>query len=323
MNPNRTPGAAAPRPGSTPRACPDCQRRSHLLARLAPYIEKACCAAPAPGVRELLTLDNEGLCAVVAPRQGEQLLACVESLDEPVLDGLLEAARCWAVCRHEDGFPEALREVPDAPWALIGRGNPAHLEGLSREKAVTIAGSRRATTYGREVARSLGRDLAEEGIVVLSGLAFGIDACAHRGALETGRTFAVLGSGADFAYPASHRALWRQIGERGLVLSELPPGTGAWRWTFPARNRILAGLAGMTFVVEAAERSGSMITAEAARLLGRKVGAVPGPVNSRASAGSNGLLARGAYVVREAQDVLDALAGVDDLGGLDREGPNG
>ena len=137
-------------------------------------------------------------------------------------------------------------------------------------------------------------------MTVVSGLAFGIDACAHRGALEAGRTVAVLGCGADVAYPASHRSLWRRIQERGLVLSELPPGTGAWRWAFPARNRIMAALAGMTVVVEAAQRSGSLITADLAADLGRDLGAVPGPVTSRVSAGSNDLLAGGACLVRDA-----------------------
>jgi DNA processing protein len=145
--------------------------------------------------------------------------------------------------------------------------------------------------------------------VVVSGLAFGIDACAHRGALDAGRTVAVLGCGPDVAYPAAHRSLWRRVQETGLVLSELPPGTGAWRWTFPARNRVMAALAGMTVVVEAAERSGSLITADLAADLGRDLGAVPGPVNSRISAGPNNLLAGGACLVRDAQDVLDAMLG--------------
>ncbi len=119
----------------------------------------------------------------------------------------------------------------------------------------------------------------------------------------------MLGCGADVSYPATHRSLWRRIQERGLVLSELPPGTGAWRWSFPARNRIMAALAGMTVVVEAAERSGSLITADLAADLGRDLGAVPGPVNSRASAGPNALLAGGACLVRGAEDVLDAMLG--------------
>ena len=152
-------------------------------------------------------------------------------------------------------------------------------------------------------------------------MAFGIDACAHRGALDTGRTVAVLGCGADVAYPASHRSLWRRIQERGLVLSELPPGTGAWRWSFPARNRIMAALAGMTVVVEAAQRSGSLITADLAADLGRDLGAVPGPVTSRTSAGPNDLLAGGACLVRDAQDVLDAMLGPGAGRGRARSGP--
>ena len=144
---------------------------------------------------------------------------------------------------------------------------------------------------------------------VLSGMAFGIDACAHRGALESGRSVAVLGCGPDVAYPAAHRSLWRRIQENGLVLSELPPGTGAWRWSFPARSRIMAALAGLTVVVEAAEGSGSLGTAEIAADLGREVGAVPGPVSSRVSAGPNCLLSDGANVVRGAEDVLDVLLG--------------
>jgi DNA processing protein len=183
------------------------------------------------------------------------------------------------------------------------------LEQLAPEGAVTVVGARRASTYGREVARELGRELAAAGLVVVSGLAFGIDGCAHRGALEAGLTVAVLGCGADVAYPAAHRSLWRRIGECGLVLSELPPGTGPWRWTFPARNRIMAALAGMTVVVEAAERSGSLITADLAADLGRDLGAVPGPVGSRLSVAPHNLLAGGACLVRDAQDVLDAMLG--------------
>ena len=180
---------------------------------------------------------------------------------------------------------------------------------LSPEETVTVVGARRASTYGREVARELGRELASAGLVVVSGLAFGIDACAHRGALDGGLTVAVLGCGADVAYPAAHRSLWRRVGEDGLVLSELPPGCGAWRWAFPARNRIMAALSGMTVVVEAAERSGSLITADLAADLGRDLGAVPGPVGSRLSVAPNNLLAGGACLVRDAQDVLDAMLG--------------
>lgn len=294
------------RPVPKPRACPECLRRGRLLAILAPYIEKVTIAASGAPVGDLLCLRNEDLAHSVAPAAAERLLGEVGAISERALTDPLEAAACWASCRHDPLYPESLWEAADAPWCLYGRGDPALLAELAEPSGVvTIVGARRATSYGREVARSLARDLAAAGITVVSGMAFGIDACAHRGALETGRTVAVLGCAADVAYPASHRSLWRRVQENGIVLSELPPGTGAWRWSFPARNRIMAAMAGMTVVVEAAERSGSLLTAEIAGNLGREVGAVPGPVNSRVSAGTNDLLADGASLIRNADDVLN------------------
>jgi DNA processing protein len=292
-----------------PEACPDCLRRSRLLAHLAPYIEKVATGAPGQRSPELLRLGNEELADAVAPKVAHQVLAQVAAVSRGRLQADLEAAGCWACCRHDPAFPVGLFDADDAPWALIGRGDPGLLGRLTPDGSVTVVGARRASTYGRQVARELGRELAAAGFVVVSGLAFGIDACAHRGALDGGLTVAVLGCGADVAYPASHRSLWRQICESGLVLSELPPGAGVWRWTFPARNRIMAALAGMTVVVEAAERSGSLITADLAADLGRDLGAVPGPVGSRLSVVPNNLLAGGACLVRDAQDVLDAMLG--------------
>jgi DNA processing protein len=280
-----------------------------LLAELAPYIERIATGAPGARSPELLRLSDQELAAVAAPHDAAEILDRVGRVGERRLYAELAAAECWACCRHEFGFPDGLEDAADAPRALIGRGDPALLERLRPDAAVTVVGARRASSYGREVAGELARELAAAGLVVISGLAFGIDACAHRGALEAGLTVAVLGCGPDVAYPAAHRSLWRRIGESGLVLSELPPGTGAWRWTFPARNRIMAALAGMTVVVEAAERSGSLITADLAADLGRDLGAVPGPVGSRLSAGPNNLLAGGACVIRDAQDVLDAMLG--------------
>lgn len=292
-----------------PEACADCLRRSRLLAHLAPYIEKIATGAPGQRSPELLRLGNEDLADAVAPKVASQVLAQIAAVPEDRLQTDLEVAGCWASCRHDPTFPVGLCDADDAPWALIGRGDSGLLGRLTPDGSVTIVGARRASTYGREVARELGRELAAAGLVVVSGLAFGIDACAHRGALDGGLTVAVLGCGADVAYPAAHRSLWRQIGECGLVLSELPPGAGAWRWTFPARNRIMAALSGMTVVVEAAERSGSLITADLAVNLGRDLGAVPGPVGSRLSVAPNNLLAGGACLVRDAQDVLDAMLG--------------
>lgn len=292
-----------------PRACPDCLRRSWLLALLGPYVERIATGSPGSRSPELLRLGNEDLVAVAAPQVGTQLLARIAALTERALAEELAAADCWACCRHADLYPAGLRDAADAPWALVGRGDAGLLAALEPFGTVTIVGARRATSYGREVARGLGRELAAAGMVVVSGLAFGIDGCAHRGAIDGGRTVAVLGCGPDNAYPAAHRSLWRRIAEEDLVLSEFPPGAAPWRWTFPARNRIMAALAGMTVVVEGAARSGSLITADLAMDLGRDLGAVPGPVTSRASAGPNNLLAGGACVVRDAQDVLDAMLG--------------
>jgi DNA processing protein len=304
----------------SPTACPDCLRRAWLLGLLGPYIEKIATGSVGSRSPELLRLGSEDLVEAAAPKVGAQLLGRVAAIPEGQFAAELEQARCWACCRHGDLYPVGLRDAADAPWALIGRGDPGLLAGLEPFGAVTVVGSRRATSYGREVARELGRELAAAGMIVISGLAFGIDACAHRGALDGGRTIAILGCGADVAYPAAHRSLWRQIGEQGLLLSELPPGAAPRRWTFPARNRIMAAMAGMTVVVEAAARSGSLITADLAADLGRDLGAVPGPVTSRASVGPNGLLAGGACLVRDAQDVLDAMLGVG-VRRLDRSGP--
>lgn len=304
-----------------PQACPECLRRSWLLALLGPYLERLATGEPGSRSPELLRLSNEDLVEVAAPKVGAQLIGRVEATSERQLDEELVAGRCWACCRHGDLYPAQLREADDAPWALIGRGDPGLIDGLESFGAVTVVGARRATSYGREIARELGRELATAGLTVVSGLAFGIDACAHRGALDAaGRTIAVLGCGPDIAYPAAHRSLWRRVSEQGLVLSEFPPGAAPWRWTFPARNRIMAALAGMTVVVEGATRSGSLITADLAADLGRDLGAVPGPVTSRASAGPNALLAGGACVVRSAQDVLDALLGAG-AKRIERSGP--
>ena len=177
--------------------------------------------------------------------------------------------------------------------------------------AVAIVGARRAGQDGLEVARGLGRGLAAAGVPVVSGMALGIDSAAHAGALEGGGpTLAVLASGADVPYPPSKRGLYRAIVARGAAVSEMPPGFRPFRWCFPARNRTIAGLASLTIVVEATERSGSLITAELAQDLGRAVGAVPGPVGVARAAGSNALLRDGALVIRHAQDALDEALGI-------------
>ena len=176
---------------------------------------------------------------------------------------------------------------------------------------MTIVGSRRASSYGLGVAEELGRLLAAAGLVVVSGMARGIDAAAHRGALAAGgTTLAVLGGGADVVYPASERRLYREILASGAAISEAPPGQRPEPGAFPKRNRIMAALGAITVVVEAAQPSGSLITARRALDLGRHVGAIPGPVTSRVSEGTNDLIVDGAGLIRGAQDVLDRLLGV-------------
>jgi DNA processing protein len=220
-------------------------------------------------------------------------------------------ASAWTCCRHDRLYPEPLASLGDPPAVLFGRGAPRLLAELRLEGTVTIVGSRRPSVYGRELAADLGREVAAAGLTVVSGMAIGIDSRAHRGALDAGGlTVAVLGTGVDVPYPPRHAPLYDEIVERGLVVSELPPGTLARRWTFPARNRIMAALGQMTIVVEARERSGSLITAEMAQDLNREVGAVPGRVGTSSAAGTNNLLRDGASVIRGAQDVLDSMLGV-------------
>lgn len=199
-------------------------------------------------------------------------------------------------------LPPLLQSIHDPPVGLFIRGK-AELEVLARP-AVAIVGARACSGYGASVARSLAREIAAAGLVVVSGLARGIDGEAHRGALDAGGvTVAVLGCGVDRDYPAAHADLARRICERGLVVSEYAPGVEPAPWRFPARNRIVAGLAGATVVVEARERSGALITADLALDEGREVFAVPGEITSRLSAGTNGLLKLGAAPLTSAADL--------------------
>jgi DNA processing protein len=292
-----------------PLACEPCLRRMELVGMLAPFIERAATGAAGARSPELLALGDEDLVAALAPARSAELLKRAAEQEPGAIRRRLERAGCWAVCRHEGPYPPQLTEAADAPAALVGRGDTALLGELGRDRVVTVVGSRRASAYGREIAGALAAELAGAGFSVVSGLAWGIDGAAHDGALRTGLTVAVLGCGADVPYPRHHARLYERVLDAGLILSELPPGSRPWRWTFPARNRIMAALGAMTVVVEAAGRSGSLITAEQASELGREVGAVPGAVGARMSAGTNQLIADGARLVRDAQDVLDALIG--------------
>jgi DNA processing protein len=291
-------------------ACDRCLRRSLLVAMLAARIA-GLLDRPRSRVAGLLALPEHELVAAVAGEGAEQVL---DALDGRDLDADREAfaeSGVGTVCRHSAAYPPSLVELADAPAVLFAAGNPEAFEVLLAEPAVAIVGTRMPSPYGTEVAHSLGRGLGAAGLPIVSGLALGIDATAHRGCIAGGGLpIAVLACGPDVVYPRRHRGLHLQILERGLVLSELPPGMRPFRWSFPARNRIMAGLARMTIVVEAADPSGSLITSDFARDLGRSVAAVPGHVTSRVARGTNGLLRDGAVPITRPEDVLDELFGV-------------
>lgn len=203
-------------------------------------------------------------------------------------------------------YPAALAADPLPPPVLFWRGDLGRLEA----RRVAVVGTRRCTPDGAATAFGLGRDLAGAGLCVVSGLALGVDGAAHRGALASrgpGSTVGVAASGVDRAYPRSHAALWEEVVGAGAVLSETPPGYPAQAWRFPARNRIIAGLAELVVVVESHAAGGSLLTVDAALERGIEVGVVPGPVRCPASAGTNQLLSDGSMPVRGAADVLDAL----------------
>jgi DNA processing protein len=215
-----------------------------------------------------------------------------------------EAGWQWVV-PGDPSYPALLEHVSDPPLGLFVRGQPlTHRADL----VVAVVGSRRATPYGRQVARLLGEELARAGVAVASGMARGVDGAAHQGALAAGGpTLAVWGTGPDRVYPPEHRQLAEAIAGSGALLTEYPPGTPPRRRHFPERNRILAGMARAVVVVEAAARSGALITARLALEEGREVLAVPGAIFSEMSSGPNSLLQAGAQPVLEAADVLRVL----------------
>jgi DNA processing protein len=229
----------------------------------------------------------------------------------------------WTIEAAGRAYPSQLDDLEQAaPRVLHGVGDRDAVARLDPEATVTIVGARRASSYGLRMAEELAVDLASAGATIVSGMAIGIDAAAHRGALAGGGgTIAVLAGGVDVVYPAREAALYRRITQGGgAAVSEHPAGQRPRKADFPARNRIMAALAGFVLIVEAAEPSGSLITARVAQALGREVGAVPGQVGTRVAAGTNGLLRDGAAFVTGAQDVLDRLAGVGSVS-LGRAGP--
>jgi DNA processing protein len=215
------------------------------------------------------------------------------------------AAGIGVVIRSSAGFPAVLADDPEPPSILFTAGDPDVLAGAR----VAVVGTRDCSRYGYDVARRLGAELAASGVSVVSGLALGIDGAAHVGALDAAGAppIAVVGSGLDRLYPARNASLWRRVAAAGVVLSEYPLGTPPLAWHFPTRNRLIVALADVVVVVESQERGGSMLTVDCAIERDVEVMAVPGPVTSPTSAGTNRLLSEGRAVVRDATDVLVAL----------------
>jgi DNA processing protein len=288
-----------------PGGCDACVARTWLVGRLAGHIDQV-----RGRVEEVLELGDDELIAALGGHEQDRVRGEVDTLDVEQVRARAHAAGLETICVCDPRYPPALRALDAPPRMLHVAGGLERLLELTAADPVALVGSRRPSEYGLEVARALGRGLGFAGITVISGMALGIDSAAHAGALEADApTVTVLPGSAHRPYPAAKRALFRRIVATGAAVSELGPGTSIRRWMFLARNRIIAGLAAMTVVVEAAERSGALVTARVAGHLERPVGAVPGRVTTRSATGPNGLLAAGARVVRGPQDVLDHLYG--------------
>ncbi len=261
------------------------------------------------GPREVLSESFATLAETTDARTAETVLAPPADIEGVSFDHYIEAALAWAsepgnhvLTLADAAYPQALLTMPDPPPLLYAKGRL----DLLQARAVAIVGSRHATPQGLEDARRFARVLSDAGLAVVSGLALGIDASAHRGALEgaTG-TVSVIGTGADLVYPAAHHTLAHEIARDGAMLSEWPIGTPARSANFPQRNRLIAGLSGGVLIVEAAMRSGSLITARLANEMGRDVFAMPGSVHAPLSQGCHRLIKEGAKLVETPEEVLE------------------
>jgi len=289
-----------------PGACEQCLRRSWLLGELSASLDYRC--NDRDRLIALLTLGDEELIQAVAGRRKGEMKARYALFDPQQLRW---AGDVEAVCRHDRRFPRSLAG-PGSPPMLNVAGGLERLAGLTAAPVVAIVGSRRATDYGIEMAKCLARGLAACGVTVTSGVTDGIAVAAHAGALEaSGRTVSVISGGLDVARPAGRRSLCERLSRSGCAVAELPSGCPTRRWAQAASERTVAGLAGLTVVVEADEGPGELACAKMARALGRQVAAVPGRVTSPSSRGTHALLMGGAHLIRGPQDALELLYGMD------------
>jgi len=282
-----------------------------------PWIRLA--RAPGIGARTTLALleafgSADAICSASPARLrsaglGNQAIEALASVDAAALSNdlrwLNEASDHLLLAITDPGYPELLRQIPDPPAWLFLKGDP----DLLHHPQLAIVGSRNPTRGGRENATEFSRELAGQGLGITSGLASGIDAAAHEGALAAdGMTLAVVATGLDRVYPASNRELAHRIADRGLLVSEFPPGTEPRAGHFPSRNRIISGLSFGVLVAEATEKSGSLITARLATEQGREVFAIPGSIHNPLARGCHRLIRQGAKLVEQASDILEELA---------------
>ena len=294
-------------------ACDSCLRRTWLLERLSGYLEYE-----RQRVDEVLGLGDQTLIDLwleVVKRRGsgdeiDREYAGFGPADAEHARARADAAHLELLCACDPEYPERLHRLFGPPAVLHVAGGMRSFLDLARSDPVAIVGTRRPTPYGTDMAERLGRGVSVSGMTVVSGMAFGIDAAAHRGALAGGgRTIAVLPGAPSVPYPRTNRQLHNRIVRSGAAVSELGPGSAVRTWTLIARNRIIAALSELTIVVQGRERSGALNTASLAEKSGCLVGAVPGSVLVPQSDGPHRLLSEGALLVRGAQDVLDAVCG--------------
>jgi DNA processing protein len=285
----------------------DQRRRRLALAARTPGLDAAMLQAIARADEHLGLLERPDPGALAALGLTTSAIARLAEPDAAGIDAdlrWLERSGCSLLASTDPGYPELLRLSPDAPAVLYVRGQAAAL----LEPQIAMVGSRNPTAGGRATARDFAASFARLGLTITSGLALGIDAACHEGALAgEGFTVAVLGCGLDVVYPKENAALAERVAASGALISEFPPGTPALKEHFPRRNRIIAGLAHGTVVVEAAQRSGSLITARLAGAAGREVFALPGSIHNPLARGCHELIRQGAKLVERVEDVLAEL----------------
>ncbi|MFP4082079.1 MAG: DNA-processing protein DprA [Candidatus Aminicenantes bacterium] len=257
-----------------------------------------------PGIQDAFEASSNDLKALGIDENTARAVTSSQIVDRASIEiERLHKKNCRILTLEDEEYPEYLREIFDPPFVLYCAGK---VETLHRP-AVSIVGTRRASPYGKAVTQRLAAELASRGVVVVSGMARGIDSAAHQGALKKGETVAVLGSGLENIYPRENRSLYERIVEKGAVITEFPPQSPPLGFHFPIRNRIISGLCLALVVVEAARRSGSLISARLALEQNREVMAVPGNVTSRVSQGTNWLIQSGAKLVEDWEDVAEEL----------------